>query len=106
MSSELLAQKFWREIRAVRPDERVQLAIQAELPKHFDAPERLENRPLEIAREIDFSARAILEPNPDAMAGNIVSLYESSNHCRHSRGSIRGSGIPARARFQASISSA
>ena len=74
-----LVQKLWREIGAVRPDDRVQLRMQADALKCLDPAQRLEDRAIELFAQVHFAGKAIAETEPDHVVPNVSSL-DDANH--------------------------
>ena len=70
----VVVQEFGRKIRAIRPDECVELRMNHESPEVPGIAERLENGPAQLLGEVDFPGRAIAKPEPHNIRADVPCL--------------------------------
>lgn len=104
-AAELGSKELRREVRAVRPHERVKLLVQREAPKGVHIVQWLEDRAVKIIGEVYISNGTVVKAKPNAVLGEVAGIYETRQLHVHSKGSILGSGFPVLARAQDSSNS-
>jgi hypothetical protein len=77
---DFFVQELRGEIRTVRPDDRVQLRIEPELPEKSRVLERDEHLTLQLGGEIDLSLGSIREPHQDHVVPHVMGLRQSWDH--------------------------
>jgi hypothetical protein len=92
-------QELRGEVRTVRPDDGVKLWVKDEGTEVGGVPKRLEDGAIELAGQIDLTARAVAEAEPQHEFPDIP-RFDESDH-RYSRGAtgIRASLFRARSQF-------
>ena len=72
--SHVVAQEFGRKIRAIRPDERVELRMNHECSEVSEIAKRLKNGPAQFLGEVDFSGCTIAKPEPHNIRADVPCL--------------------------------
>jgi hypothetical protein len=92
---DLFVQELRREVRAVRPRQRV---VDLELPEEGRIAQRLEDLAVELAREVQLAPEAVVEPELDAVAAEMASFEDVDQHRGRHR-STCSSGAETRRRL-------
>ena len=64
-------QELRSKVRAIEPNERVELWMNRERPEVGGVPKRFENWPLKLGRQIDFAHCTVTKPKPYDVAPDI-----------------------------------
>ena len=75
--------------------------MDSKLKKHFQILQWFEYFSVEFISQVDFAFRTVVKAEPKRMTGDMAGVYDVRQHFGHSKGSIRGSGLLARASCQA-----
>jgi len=94
----MLAQKLRGHVRAIRPNQGVELGAESERAKVALILQRLEDRPIKLRTQIDLAFAAIIPAEPDDVVADIR-CFDESGHI-YSSGSIDFNGSCALARCQ------
>ena len=70
----VVAQEFGRKVRAIRPDECVELRMNHESSEVPGITERFKNRPAQFLGEVDFSGCTIAKPEPYNIRADVPCL--------------------------------
>ena len=74
-----------REIGRIRPDQCVELWVDAELGEILEVPERLEHWPDQLRREVDLSSGTIFKPKPHNMPADVPRFNHVIVHLHYFR---------------------
>jgi hypothetical protein len=88
----VVMQELWREISPIGPCHRVKFGMDLKCPKRRWISKRLEDRPLQLRRQVNLSDGAVAKPKPQDETGDVPSLDHIIGHHIHSNGSTRMSG--------------
>src|SRR5229473_3626700 len=98
--SHVIVQELRCEVGTIRPDQRVEFRMNRKAPEDEGVSQDLEDGTPQLRREIDFTSRAIAEPKPDNMTGDVARLENVVVLHHYSSGGIGFKGCPCRASCQ------
>jgi len=89
-NADSLMQELRRKIGSIRPDDRVELGMQANTAKRGDVTERLEDGAIKLPAQVDFTSETIAEAEPDHIVSDVSGVNEAdqSLHLDYSSGAI------------------
>src|ERR1019366_6195240 len=98
--ADVVVQELGRDVLVIRPDERVELGIDAKLAKERQVSERSEGISVQLGSKVNLTGSAVAKAQPDGVGAHIAGLDDVVIHVCDSSGAMRRSGAPMRARCQ------
>ena len=93
-NADIIAQELGGEVGPIRPDKRVKLRMNLELPEYDGIAQRFKDGPAESRRQIDPAARPVAKAQPHDVAGHVARLDNVIVRDPHSSGATRLRGCP------------
>jgi hypothetical protein len=98
-----LVQRLRRDICAVRPNDRTEIRIYADLLKVFVVAQRLENGTVERSVDIDIALRTVFEFDPDGVLAHLPNFDDVRHRLLHRLLPLLRRALPFRRPLRATL---